>query len=280
MARKPKIPEHVNHERWLVSYADFITLLFAFFTVLYATAQTDQGKVNKLVGAVERAFAAGLFSMGSDQPTLIDAGTSSGDGVYDLGLNLRELETELRTTLEEEGFGAGGPGDVRIERHAEGLSVLLQTRHFFSPGSDHLRPEALAPLGKAVRLLQRVKHRLRIEGHTDDTPIRRGPFPSNWELSSARALAVLHWLSAEGVDPRRMSIAGHAEFKPLVPNSTREGRTRNRRVEIIVLEEKPGFWASAKNRPVHSRGWKPLVTEVRPPRPEPAIVAREARHGH
>jgi len=277
VARKIKHPEHVNHERWLVSYADFITLLFAFFTVLYATAQTDQGKVNKLVGAVEKAFTAGIFSAGSDQLMFNDQGTARGNGVMDLGMNLREIETQLRLSIGDEGGGA-----LRLERHADGLTLILQARQYFAPGSATLRSEALEPLRRAARILRLIRHRLRVEGHTASTG-GSDPARTNWELSAARGLSVLRWLESQGVSAQRLSVAGYAEYRPLQPNTTAAGRARNRRVEIVILDEKPSFWRSLKpaaegsSRP--DEGWRPWIAER--PAAAPAPTARppaEAPH--
>ena len=279
MARKIKHPEHVNHERWLVSYADFITLLFAFFTVLYATAQTDQGKVNKLVGAVEKAFTAGIFSAGSDQLMFNDQGTARGSGLMDLGMNLREIESQLRLSIGKE----GGGGALRLERHADGLTLILQARQYFSPGSATLRSEALEPLRRAARILRLIRHRLRVEGHTASTG-GSDRTRLNWELSTARGLSVLRWLEEQGISPQRLSVAGYAEFRPLQPNTAAAGRARNRRVEIVILDEKPSFWSSLKpttdaaTRP--EEGWRPWISESRVVGSAPAVAPPPAEAPH
>lgn len=260
MARKPKIPEHANHERWLVSYADFITLLFAFFTVLYATAQTDSGKVKKFVGAAERAFNAGIFSAGSNDLMFVNEGNTSGREIIDLGMNLKDVEKKITGEL---GKGGGGTEGVKLERHADGLTLQLQTRNFFKPGSDILRPEALAILPGVVSILKASQRKLRIEGHTDDMPIHNEKFESNWELSAGRALAVLHFLLNSEIPPERLSVAGLAEFQPLESNTTQKGRSRNRRVEIVILKDKPSFWAGLKKSKVDEASphlWRSLIT--------------------
>jgi chemotaxis protein MotB len=263
MARKPKIPEHVNHERWLVSYADFITLLFAFFTVLYATAQTDGGKVNKLIGAVERSFSAGMFSSGSNELMFVTPGNTSGREMLDIGMNLKDVESKISSVIKENKISGES---LKLERHAEGLTILLKTNSFFTPGSDTLRPEALAILPSVVEVIKLSGHKLRIEGHTDDIPIHNERFSSNWELSTARALSVLRFLILSGVTPERLAVAGLAEFQPLQPNTSAEGRARNRRVEIVILENKPSFWANLK-KPTEKEEpppeWKPLISNDR-----------------
>ncbi|MBP9127654.1 MAG: OmpA family protein [Elusimicrobia bacterium] len=281
MARKPKIPEHVNHERWLVSYADFITLLFAFFTVLYATAQTDSGKVNKFVGAVDRAFSAGIFSAGSNELMFAQEGNVTGHEIIDLGMNLKDVEKKISQTLEKSGAAAGDA--IKLERHAEGLTLILQTRAFFAPGSDILKPEALSLLPGVVDVLKKTRQRLRVEGHTDDMPIHNVFFASNWELSTARALAVLHHLTRNGIAPQRLTVAGMAEHQPLQPNSTREGRSRNRRVEIVILNEKPSFWSGMKKKAEAPASWHPLISndqvapeELSSPAPNPTEKSHAA----
>lgn len=273
MARKPKIPEHANHERWLVSYADFITLLFAFFTVLYATAQTDSGKVKKFVGAAERAFSAGIFSAGSNELMFVNAGNISGRELIDLGMNLKDVEKKISEELKKSGATAEG---VHLERHDDGLTLQLQTRSFFMPGSDVLRPEALALLPGVIRIINASKRKLRIEGHTDDMPIHNTLFASNWELSTARALAVLRFLIQSQVPPERLSVAGLAQYQPLEPNTTRRGRSRNRRVEIVILNEKPSFWANLKKPKTDAfapRPWRALITDDRIA-PDPAVMEK------
>lgn len=271
MARKPKIPEHANHERWLVSYADFITLLFAFFTVLYATAQTDSGKVKKFVGAAERAFSAGIFSAGSNELMFVNAGNVSGREIIDLGMNLKDVEKKISQELQKSGAGAEG---VALERHEDGLTLQLQTRSFFLPGSDILRPEALAILPGVVKIIKTSQRKLRIEGHTDDMPIHNTLYASNWELSTARALAVLRFLIQSQIPPERMSVAGLAQYQPLEPNTTQRGRSRNRRVEIVILNDKPSFWAPLKKPKTDAfapLSWRTLISNdrVAPPTPAP-----------
>jgi chemotaxis protein MotB len=273
MARKPKIPEHANHERWLVSYADFITLLFAFFTVLYATAQTDSGKVKKFVGAAERAFSAGIFSAGSNELMFVNEGNTSGREIIDLGMNLKDVEKRISQELQKDQASAAG---VKLERHGEGLTLILQTRNFFLPGSDILRPEALGLLPGVVKILKQSQRQLRIEGHTDDAPIHNAQFPSNWELSTGRALAVLRFLLRSGIPPQRMTVAGLAEFQPLDSNTHQQGRSRNRRVEIVILEKKPSFWANMKkpqDKNLPSPLWKALITNDRLAPPAPGTLA-------
>ena len=291
MARKPKIPEHANHERWLVSYADFITLLFAFFTVLYATAQTDAGKINKFVGAAERAFSAGIFSSGSNELMFVNAGNVSGREIIDLGMNLKDVEKKISQELVK--AGGGTEKGVVLERHEEGLTLQLQTRHFFTPGSDALRPEALAILPGVVKILKESNRRLRVEGHTDDAPIHNDRFFSNWELSTARALAVLQFLIRSGVPPQRMTVAGLAEFHPLEPNTTQKGRSRNRRVEIVILKDRPSFWANLKKPDPNEfvlPNWRtliandriappPVARSVAAPLPEPPFPSPELSQG-
>jgi outer membrane protein OmpA-like peptidoglycan-associated protein len=190
----------------------------------------------------------------------VTEGNTSGRELIDLGMNLKDVEKKISNELNKGGGGADG---VKLERHADGLTLQLQTRNFFKPGSDILRPEALAILPGVVDILKLSKRKLRIEGHTDDMPIHNDKFESNWDLSTSRALAVLHFLLNSQIPPERMSVAGLAEFQPLDTNATQKGRSRNRRVEIVILKDKPSFWAGLKNPKADDsspRSWRSLIT--------------------
>lgn len=234
MARKHKHPEHVNHERWLVSYADFITLLFAFFTVLYAISSTDAKKVQKLVGSMERAFSSGMFLPGSRQLFLNDASSSSGNGIYDLGIPMVDMEKQITEAVKAETMA----NSVSVKKTPDGIVVTLKTIDVFKSGSAELMPEVHSLILKISNELKKTNQLIRIEGHTDSSPIRSAYFQNNWDLSVARAMAVLKEMLDQGVAPERLSVTGHAEFSPVASNDNEEGRSKNRRVEIILVEKK------------------------------------------
>ena len=240
---KKKHPEHVNHERWLVSYADFITLLFAFFVVLFASGQSDKRKQVQLARAMQTAFAHnGIFDPHSKTPPLSDAAASSINGEpAPLALPVptalaeateRRIEQVIRQQVEHRQLGAGV---VSVHASVDGLVVSLREAGFFASGSAEVRPESLEVLNAVAAALPHGP--MRVEGHTDNVPIHNAQFATNWELSTARAASITRLLIASNnADPHQISAAGYAEFKPKASNETEAGRTANRRVDIVLLK--------------------------------------------
>jgi chemotaxis protein MotB len=261
MSRRRKKNAHANHERWLVSYADFITLLFAFFVVLYSTSQMDNKRVVQVSAAIHGAFQElGAFSgsaqgspvrveaapAGNEQVTLppeqmvgnapvtnnvAPPATNSTDSAAD-GLDISRLKRELEGAL----------GD-QIKRHEiemrvapEGLVVSLREVGFFNSGTAELLPDGQAPLARIARILNARGFQIRIEGHTDNVPIHTAQFKSNWELSTARATEVVSLLVERyGFDPTQVSAAGYSQYRPVAGNDTEEGRKINRRVDLVIV---------------------------------------------
>lgn len=266
--RKKKPPEHANHERWLVSYADFITLLFAFFTTMYAISTVDAQKMGRLVLSMRASFDSPMFPPGSDTLSLSPgqgaASVLSGDVIENIGTPKEKAMREYSVTALKElkaNFvpGAGPKNEVvalgKIRKNVEsvvqakkmsgrvstrmegrGLVISLGEGGFFDSGSDQLKPEGRALLDSLVESLLAADNQIRVEGHTDDVPIHNARFPSNWELSTARATSIVSYLVGRyGFSPEKLSAAGYGEFRPIAPNDTPEGRARNRRVDIVVL---------------------------------------------
>jgi len=265
--RKKKPPEHANHERWLVSYADFITLLFAFFTTLYAISTVDAQKMGKMVLSMRASFDGSVFPAGSDALSLSKgdgAGSALGSDLVenvkvpkDKALkeyaisNLKELKTnfaenpspkgevvamgKLRDSVDVVVKKRGVTGKVRTRMETRGLVISLDGT-FFDSGSDQLVPQGREMLDALAEDLMAMKNQIRIEGHTDNVPIKTGRFPSNWELSTARATTIVAYLIQKyAFKPENLSGSGFAEFCPVASNETAEGRARNRRVDIVVL---------------------------------------------
>ncbi len=269
--RKKKKDEHVNHERWLVSYADFITLLFAFFTTLYAISTVDAQKMGKMVMSMRASFYDNsVFSPGSNALSLDQGQGGAGNApvsseiveriklppniqVRDFTLQkINELNPSLmdkKDLLNGEGdlgrlkrsietlVGADAlKGRVRTHIEARGLIISLGEGGFFDSGSDQIKPEGLALLDTIATSFMSLGNHIRIEGHTDDVPIKNSKFPSNWELSTARATTIVSYLITKfGLNPEVISAAGYAEYRPVASNDSLEGRSRNRRVDIVVL---------------------------------------------
>ena len=255
MARKKRHPEHENHERWLVSYADFITLLFAFFVVMFASSQADKGKAQQVSDSVKKALEGEKIS------TVIAAvlgGTVDKNGqgnammkgpggvqtvppqltpeqrkeqrLAELLPSLKVLSKELKAEIES--------GQIQVSMQARGLVISFQQAALFPSGGDDISADAYVALDKVASAVTKIPNPVRLEGHTDSRPIRNSRFHSNWELSTARSIALLEILSSRFDVPRsRFSVAGYAENAPVASNETDEGRARNRRVDIVILNE-------------------------------------------
>jgi chemotaxis protein MotB len=243
---KKKQAEHVNHERWLVSYADFITLLFAFFVVLFASSQTDKKKQVKLAAAMQIAFTPlGSFEAHSKTPPLTDVNgapvSDSTPAVLTPPLPSRNLETPEETEKRLKKFLAEqvaakriAPGSITMRITPDGLVISLHEAGFFPSGSAEVRASSVSILSLLAATLP--KNPLRVEGHTDNVPIHTLQFATNWELSTTRATAIARiLLDHSQIDPANLSAAGYAEFHPVASNDTEDGRTQNRRVDIILL---------------------------------------------
>ena len=240
MSRKKK-HEHVNHERWLVSYADFITLLFAFFVVLFASSQSDKKKQIQIAAVMQTAFTPlGTFEAHSKTPPLAEG---AGAVVHPAALALpfpqagqvREAEMEARLgRVIRAQMGKLPAGSVAVRMAPEGLVVSLNEVGFFASGSAEVRAEGVEAVAALAASLPDAP--LRVEGHTDNVPIHTAQFGSNWELSAARASAIARLLLERGtMHPANVSAAGFAEFHPVASNATGEGRRANRRVDVILL---------------------------------------------
>lgn len=241
MSRK-KHPEHVNHERWLVSYADFITLLFAFFVVLFASSQSDKKKQTQMAAAMQSAFAHnGIFEAHTTRPSIADSAPPSNATPAALQLPLPPavdpvaFEQRLNKMLAQQVAAKHIPfGSVTMHTTPEGFVISLQEAGFFASGSAEVRAASLPML--AILAASLPPGPLRVEGHTDNVPIHTTQFATNWELSTTRATTIARLLLDRGsVHPADLSAAGYAEFHPAASNTTEAGRAQNRRVDIILL---------------------------------------------
>jgi chemotaxis protein MotB len=261
VSRRKRPRAHANHERWLVSYADFITLLFAFFVVLYSSAQVDKRKVGQLALAIQVAFQdLGVFPASTTQIPLdnsdpmpfstvqaianikhnTEIGRVSSPPEPELAAasqegNLSALQSELQEALKHE----IALHTVALHRETEGLVISLREFGFFDSGSAALKPSALPALDRIASILAIRTCGLRIEGHTDNVPIHTAQIASNWELSAARSTELVRLLIMRyRFAPERLSAAGFAEYHPIASNSTAQGRAQNRRVDVVILTER------------------------------------------
>jgi chemotaxis protein MotB len=282
MSRRYKRPRpHVNHERWLVSYADFITLLFAFFVVLYASAQVDQRKVGRLALAIQVAFQElGVFPASTTQIPLdmaepmpfstvqaiqkarhtAELGTVAPSPHGSLAaaaaeeVDLSDMQEELQQALQHE----IKLHEVAIHRETEGLVISLREFGFFDSGSAVMKTTAMSMLDRIASILAVRTCALRIEGHTDNIPIHTPQMASNWELSTARATEMVRLLIVRyRFSPQRLSAAGYAEYHPIASNASLQGRAQNRRVDVVILSQ-------------HDSPAKPAMVTALPAKPSPA----------
>jgi chemotaxis protein MotB len=240
----------VNNERWLVSYADFITLLFAFFVVMFASSQSDKAKAQKVAEAITEAFegkkpaatVAAVLGGTIDDKGQGNAMMQGPGGVYkpseekkdqklaELLPSLKVLSEELKNEIEA--------GRIQISMEQRGLVVSFQQAALFPSGEDVIAADAYPGLEKVAAAIRKISNPVRLEGHTDSRPINTARFHSNWDLSAARSIALLELFGSRfGLPRNRMSIAGYAETAPASSNDTEEGRARNRRVDIVILNE-------------------------------------------
>jgi chemotaxis protein MotB len=238
---------NVSQDRWMVSYADFITLLFAFFVVLFAFARADQKKQTQVTDAIDSAFhSLGIFPDASRKPAKdADAGGAEqaaipmnivmGEDVLSPAKVKEDLEN-LHRELEQRLSNQVATHTVSMKMGRDGLVISLREAGFFSSGSATPRPETLPTLRQIAISLGRTSYDLRIEGHTDNVPIHTAEFDSNWELSSARATRIARiFIDLKAISPERISAAGYSEYHPAASNDTAEGRAENRRVDLVVL---------------------------------------------
>lgn len=244
MARRRKpVEEHENHERWLVSYADFITLMFAFFVVMYAISQVNEGKYRVLSDTLASAFrtvpgtSGTLVPMSPNVPTqmIMPVRRAQPGGKPDEKLQqnkerLRDVAKDLSQVLAP----LVKEGQVRITEGALGITIDINANVLFAPGDARLGLEAVRALVAVAEILAPTDFPLVVEGHTDNTPINTVQFPSNWELSGVRASSVVRLFIDAGVDPRRLTATGFADQRPVADNATPEGKMRNRRVAITI----------------------------------------------
>lgn len=243
MGRKKKHADHTNHERWLLSYADFITLLMAFFVVMFAVSQVDakkagrfQEEFRKAVGIPSQApMSMPQFPQTATPPTLEDIEIVSQGAHPVPGSKLKDIQVELSRRIRFEGMFAG----MKLLWRGNDLVLRLDATAVFESGDDAVRPAAKILLAEIAKELHARKLDVRIEGHTDDQPIKTLRFRSNWDLSTARAVSVVHeMVAADGIDPHHIAAMGYGEFQPIGSNLTKEGRALNRRVDFVLAEFK------------------------------------------
>jgi chemotaxis protein MotB len=238
MAKK-KHEEHENHERWLVSYADFITLLFAFFVVMYSVSAVNEGKFRTVSESIKAALNPMYAPPVSDKPFPI--GESKPTTILPaLQVSRDQVIRRLQVAMQSVGQAVQISVDPVIDQRVGEIVLTISDHVLFKPGEATLQPEALPFLRGLADVLVELDRHVKIEGHTDNVPIRTAQFPSNWELSAARSVMIVRVLSElYGVPAAHLAAVGYGETRPLTANLDPEQRAKNRRVEVIILENAP-----------------------------------------
>jgi len=245
MARRRHEEEHENHERWLVSYADFITLLFSFFVVMYAISTLSESKYKVLSDSLLQAFrhdrvvtaqTTGLAPMNRTTP---GPPRKVPRAVNVVRIQQEQKLLSIAQKITDALRALMQSGQVKLTQLPHGLAVEINASVLFAPGQAALQPDVVPSLVDVAHTLAGVDNVVHIEGHTDNLPIQTPLYPSNWELSGARASSVVRLFAANGVDPARLRAVGFAENHPVDTNDTAEGRQRNRRVTLLILADLP-----------------------------------------
>jgi chemotaxis protein MotB len=245
--RKRDEDESENTDRWLISYADFVTLLFAFFVVMYAMSSVNDGKFRVLSDTMVAAFKTPPKSnepiqIGEQRKTLkpIEGFLEKPNVVKIIPDKIKKTSDSQKIVkrLKKSFQPLMDKNLIKITEHKLWVEVELSDRILFTSGESELQAEAFEVLQKLASVLKGIPNHVDVEGHTDNLPIRNNQYRSNWELSATRAASVVHLLTLKGVQPERLSAIGYGEYRPVVKNSTRAGRQRNRRVSLIILADK------------------------------------------
>lgn len=228
-----------SHDRWILSYADFVTLMFALFVAMYAVALKDQTSGKRVAESVRRAVTTGgltntvqMFLPQQQKQRIAGLPNNPLKDHSNIDPSLREpflrLSQELKRQIDT--------GAVRLQLDSRGLVISLQEKAFFPSGDDQIYSHAYPSIEQLAKTMAKLSNPIRLEGHTDAVPIHTARFKNNWELSTARSIALLQLLEERfGLDSSRFAVAGYAQTMPIASNDTEEGRARNRRVEIVIL---------------------------------------------
>lgn len=247
MARKKRPEEHENHDRWLVSYADFITLLFAFFVVMYAISSVNEGKYKVLSNSLTNAFKNTTGETGG-QPMAVLQGAPpipprpvlKPDKLPEQKkVEQRQRMKNVASSIMDALQPLVAQGKVRLLETSRGVTIEINDSILFPAGQAKLQPASSSAMGAIAQVLASTDFPITIEGHTDNVPISTPQFPSNWELSAMRATTVLRLFNDGGVGAERLTAIGYGETRPVETNTTPEGRARNRRVSILIDSNRP-----------------------------------------
>lgn len=240
MARRRRQEEPPNHGRWLISYADFITLMFAFFVVMYAISSVNEGKYKVLSEAMEGIFAQPEKSMkpipvGQEPVRGTEAGAGGQEGEIE-----KEPLVRIADEVRDQFSSLLGDGQLQVRANEMWLELELSSSLLFPVGDAVPRQEGFDIVEKIAKILAPYDNPIQVEGFTDNLPIRTALYPTNWELSAARAASIVRMMVMDGVAPERLAAVGYGEYQPVASNETAEGRAKNRRVVLIISRNTEG----------------------------------------
>lgn len=245
--RRRKQEDHENTDRWLVSYADFITLLFAFFVVMYSMSSINEGKYRVLSDTMEEAFktppkSPNPIQIGEERKSLKTVETTLEEiNLVGIKPTITPQNQQLERIADELQHNLAPLVDkdlIKITRDKLWVKVEMNNRILFASGNARLTERGYPILEELAEVVRNLPNYIDVEGHTDNRPIRTSVYPSNWELSAARAASVVHLFSRNGVDPKRLSAIGFGQYRPVADNASVKGRRSNRRVVMVILADK------------------------------------------
>jgi chemotaxis protein MotB len=241
MARKKYEEEQDNHDRWLVSYADFITLLFAFFVVMYAISSVNEGKYRVLASSLVGAFGnrVAIAPVSSEPQVAVPPKPIPQKRAGEALRREKEQMTHMARDILKVLAPLVNQGKVRVTQSPRGVRIEINASVLFAPGDAKLSEETGDVLMAVAAVLKNDEHAIQVEGHTDNVPIKNTFYPSNWELSAVRAGSVIRLFTEGGIAEQRLTAIGKGATQPVADNQTAEGRLRNRRVTVIILSNLP-----------------------------------------
>jgi chemotaxis protein MotB len=232
MKKRKHNEEHENAERWLLTYADLITLLLAFFIMMYVFSKKDAQKYDEVASHLKTIFSGGTGLAGKGSVT-----AASPIDMPSKGASSGEIKRQLESELMDSNRNKPGGENISVLSDERGVVIRVLDKAFFDEGKAELKDGAKGALDKIVPIIKSVDNHVRIEGHTDNVPINTNEFKSNWELSVRRATEVVrYFVEKRGLPPERISATGYAEYRPIVQNNSPKNKSLNRRIEIIVVK--------------------------------------------
>jgi len=280
--RKKKIEEHTNTERWMVSYADFVTLLFAFFVVMYSISSINEGKYKTFSSTLSRIFTSSPIETMTGQPiSLFEQPPTIAEPLplesepYAETEKRRELSSAILEEQEKLSAVSKQFEDIltpmikenliEVNKHDFWVELQMSSELLFTSGSDQLSQRAIDVIKLIAAVVTPLPNALSVEGYTDNIPIETAIFRSNWDLSSARATSVVHEMINAGVDPLRLSAVGYGEYHPIADNSTEKGRFQNRRVTLVITSQAFSRYGASDEERAKLLNFQPSSASIKKP---------------